>query len=270
MIFDFSGKTYIVSGAAQGIGAATARSLQQAGATVICLDRDSKGLQQYAEHSFATQASRASLSATSLSAGPKFDCYTAELSDQSEVQKLVKGLYEKYATIDGFVNAAGGVCGQVGQPLEHIEVEAWQDIFDANLHTALWMCQALTPQMKAAGKGAIVTISSGAGLRPSLTGIQAYTSAKHALIGFTKQLAQELGPHGIWVNCIAPGFVLSNPSTLKQWQALGTEKQQDMIDNINMRRLGSGQDIANSVLFLLSEQANWISGQVLSVDGGHR
>ncbi|MDV7103609.1 SDR family oxidoreductase [Vibrio sp. TH_r3] len=265
MIFDFSGKTFIVSGAAQGIGAATARSLQQAGATVVCLDRDGEGLKQYAEH-----LSVNSSSTTPSSLTPEFDCYTVELSEQSEVKKLVKKLYEKYAIIDGFVNAAGGVCGQVGQPLENVEAKAWQAIFDANLHTALWMCQALTPQMKVAGKGAIVTISSGAGLRPSLTGIQAYTSAKHALIGFTKQLAQELGPHGIWVNCIAPGFVLSNPSTLKQWQVLGTEKQQGMIDNINMRRLGSGQDIANSVLFLLSEQANWISGQVLSVDGGHR
>ena len=89
--------------------------------------------------------------------------------------------------------------------------------------------------MQGHGFGRIINIASGAGLRPSLTGIQAYTAAKHALVGLTKQLSQELGPFGITCNAVAPGFVRSNPSTEKQWQAYGTEGQARLIAGIHTR-----------------------------------
>ncbi len=101
-----------------------------------------------------------------------------------------------------------------------------------------------------------------------LTGIQAYASAKAGQIGLTRQLAHELGPFGITVNNIAPGFVRSNPTTEKQWQAMGADGQEDLLRNIAMRHLGTPDDIANAVMFFASEQAAWITGQVLSVDGG--
>ena len=122
--------------------------------------------------------------------------------------------------------------------------------------------------MKAAGYGRIVNISSGAGLGVSLTGIQAYASAKAGQIGLTRQLAHELGPFGITVNNVAPGFVRSNPTTERQWESYGLEGQQALIDRIALRRLGSPSDIAHAVLFFASEYAGWITGQVLSVDGG--
>jgi 3-oxoacyl-[acyl-carrier protein] reductase len=122
--------------------------------------------------------------------------------------------------------------------------------------------------MKRQCHGRIVTISSGAGLRPSLTGIQAYSAAKHALIGLTRQLAWELGPHGITVNSVAPGFVRSNPTTERQWASYGEDGQKRLIDSIHTRRLGTPEDVANAALFFASEQAGWITGQVLSVDGG--
>ena len=122
--------------------------------------------------------------------------------------------------------------------------------------------------MKAAGWGRIVTISSGAGLRPSLTGIQAYCAAKHALVGLTKQLSLELGPHGITVNSVAPGFVLSNPSTERQWASYGPEGQAQLLERIHTRRLGTPDDIASAACFLTSDAAAWISGQILSVDAG--
>ncbi|MBV9635508.1 MAG: SDR family oxidoreductase, partial [Methylobacteriaceae bacterium] len=107
-----------------------------------------------------------------------------------------------------------------------------------------------------------------AGLGVSLTGIQAYAAAKAGEIGLTRQLAHELGPFGVTVNSIAPGFVRSNPTSEKQWLSYGAEGQRQLIERIAMRRLGTPQDIAAAVLFLASDQASWISGQTLSVDGG--
>ena len=122
--------------------------------------------------------------------------------------------------------------------------------------------------MKAARYGRIVNISSGAGLRTSLTGIQAYAAAKAAQIGLTRQLAQELGPFGVTVNNVAPGFVRSNPTTERQWASYGSEGQARFVDSLFLRRLGSAEDIAAAVLFFASDLAGWITGQILSVDGG--
>ena len=120
----------------------------------------------------------------------------------------------------------------------------------------------------AARAGSIVNISSGAGRSVSLTGIQAYASAKAGQIGFTRQMAHELGPFGITVNCIAPGFVRSNPTTEKQWESYGEEGQRRLVEGIPLRRLGRPEDIANGVRFFVSPKASWVTGQVLSIDGG--
>jgi 3-oxoacyl-[acyl-carrier protein] reductase len=101
-----------------------------------------------------------------------------------------------------------------------------------------------------------------------LTGIQAYAAAKAAQIGLTRQLAQELGPFGITVNNVAPGFVRSNPTTERQWESYGKEGQGRLVDSLFLRRLGSAEDIAAAVLFFASDLAGWITGQILSVDGG--
>ena len=122
--------------------------------------------------------------------------------------------------------------------------------------------------MKSARAGRIVNISSGAGLGASLTGIQAYSSAKAGLINLTRQLCHELGAWDITVNCVAPGFVRSNPSTERQWQSYGEDGQRRLLEGIALKRLGSPEDIASAVLFFASEAAGWVSGQVLSVDGG--
>jgi 3-oxoacyl-[acyl-carrier protein] reductase len=154
------------------------------------------------------------------------------------------------------------------RPVEDVPESDWHDVVNINLHAHFLLAQAVAPGMKRAGHGRIVTISSGAGLQPSRTGIQAYTSAKHGLIGLTRQLAHELGPHGVTVNSVAPGLILSNPSSIKQWEAYGEEGQARVMSSIALRRLGEAQDIANAVMFLASPMANYINGQVLSVDGG--
>ena len=160
------------------------------------------------------------------------------------------------------------VRGQAGRPIEEITEEDWRTVFQANVDGAFWLTQAVAPVMKQAGFGRVVNIASGAGLRPSLTGIQAYTTAKHALVGLTKQLSWELGPHGITVNAIAPGFILSNPTTIRQWENFGPEGQKQLLEAIHTKRLGAPEDIANATLFLADESSGWISGQILSVDGG--
>jgi 3-oxoacyl-[acyl-carrier protein] reductase len=123
--------------------------------------------------------------------------------------------------------------------------------------------------MKGRGWGRIVNISSGAGRSVSLTGIQAYASSKAGQIGLTRQLAHELGQFGITVNCIAPGFVLSNPTTIRQWEGYGPDGQARLVEAIAVRRLGSPADIANGVRFFVSEASSWVTGQTISIDGGH-
>ncbi len=246
---DFSGKTAIVTGAAQGIGRAIVASLAAAGAKVAALDLDAAGL-----------ASARAAGAARIDA--------LDLSDQSRVTQIIGDIGHDFGSIDILVTAAGGVRGQVAQPLENVGEDVWRQLFEANVDAAFFCSQAVAPLMKAKGTGRIVTISSGAGLRPSLTGIQAYSAAKHALVGLTKQLALELGPHGVTVNSVAPGFVLSNPATQRQWESYGEAGQQRLIEGTHMRRLGAPEDIANAVMFLASDLAGWISGQILSVDGG--
>jgi 3-oxoacyl-[acyl-carrier protein] reductase len=247
---DLSDQVFIVTGAAQGIGAAIVRGLVAAGAGVAALDIDADGM-----------ADLASLSRVTLHCG--------DLGQQGSATALCAAAIARHGRVDGLIAAAGGVRGQVGRPLEQITEPDWRAIFAANVDAAMWCAQGVAPTMKAQGSGRIITISSGAGLKASLTGIQAYAAAKHALVGLTKQLALELGPAGITVNSVAPGFILSNPATKAQWDAFGPDRQRQIMGNIHMRRLGEPRDIADAVTFLCSDHARWITGQILQVDGGH-
>jgi 3-oxoacyl-[acyl-carrier protein] reductase len=195
----------------------------------------------------------------------RVDLPQVDLSDSSAVAKYFADL----GPVDILVNNAGGVVGQVHHPLEEITDDMWAAIFGANIMSTFHCTRAVVAGMKERKWGRIVTISSGAGRSVSLTGIQAYATAKAAQIAFTRQMAFEVGKHGVTVNCIAPGFILSNPSTQKQWESYGAEGQQKIIDAIAVRRLGLPSDIANAVKFFASENSSWITGQCLSVDGGH-
>ncbi len=239
-----AGRHAVVTGAAQGIGRAIAQGLAASGARVLAVDRDAAGLEAVAGGAIATAA--------------------LDVTDAGAIAAALGG----FGPADILVHSAGGVCGQVGQPAEAVSAADWHAILGVNLTGAFLMAQAVIPAMKRAGAGRIVTISSGAGLGVSLTGIQAYAAAKAGEIGLTRQLAHELGPHGITVNSVAPGFVRSNPSSERQWQAYGEEGQRRLLERIALRRTGAPEDIANAVLFLVSEHAAWITGQTLSVDGG--
>jgi 3-oxoacyl-[acyl-carrier protein] reductase len=227
---DLTGRIAVVTGTAQGIGAAIAAALRERGATVHGVDKDE-----------------------------------VDVTDPEQVAALV----ERIGPVSILVNNAGGVVGQVGRPLEEVSDEDWQAVVDANLTSTFVCTRAVVPGMKAVRYGRIVNISSGAGRSVSLTGIQAYASAKAGQIGLTRQTAHELGPFGITVNSIAPGFVLSNPTSIRQWESYGEEGQRALLERIATRRLGRVEDIANGVLFFVGEEASWVTGQVLSIDGGH-
>jgi 3-oxoacyl-[acyl-carrier protein] reductase len=166
------------------------------------------------------------------------------------------------------VNNAGGVGGQGPKPLEDISDDDWNVLFDINVNAAFTLCRAAAPAMKRAGGGRIVNTSSGAGLQPSLTGIQAYCAAKHAVVGLTRQLAHEFGPYNITVNSVAPGFIRTNPATERQWESYGPDGQKALVERIGLKRLGTAQDIANAVVFFASSLADFVNGQILQVDGG--
>jgi 3-oxoacyl-[acyl-carrier protein] reductase len=225
-----SGKVALVTGTAQGIGRGIFEMLEREGADVHGIDKDS-----------------------------------VDVTDSAAVNAFVASL----GGVDILVNSAGGVRGQVGKPIEDVTDEQFRDVVESNLYGAFVCVRAVVPVMKERAWGRIVTISSGAGRSVSLTGIQAYASAKAAQIGFTRQMAHELGPFGITVNCVAPGFVLSNPTSIAQWESYDEVGQKKLLDAIPTRRLGTAEDIANGVRFFVSPETSWVSGQTMSVDGGH-
>jgi 3-oxoacyl-[acyl-carrier protein] reductase len=225
-----SGRAAVVTGTAHGIGSAIADMLEADGVRVHRVDKD-----------------------------------TADLTDSA----AVGAFFADVGDVDILVNNAGGVVGQTHHPIEEITDDAWSAVVAANLTSTFLCTRAVAAGMKRRGWGRIVNISSGAGRSVSLTGIQAYASSKAGQIGFTRQMAHELGPFGITVNCIAPGFVLSNPSTVKQWESYGEEGQSALVEGIAVRRLGRADDIANGVRFFVSEDSSWVTGQTISIDGGH-
>lgn len=247
MNISFEGKVAIVTGGAQGFGRAIAQGFASRGARVHICDVNVVGLEE-----------------TVKLCGDTTTPHILDIGNRADVQAKVAEIGE----VDILVNNAGGVCGQTGQPIEEVSEQDWQAIFDVNLSGTFFMAQAVAPAMKRKRAGRIINISSGAGLGVSLTGIQAYASAKAGQIGLTRQLAHELGPWNITVNSVAPGFVRSNPSSELQWEAMGEEGQARLLDSIALKRLGAPGDIAAMVTFFASDFAGWISGQVISVDGG--
>ena len=220
----------VVTGTAHGIGSAIAAALERDGNKVYGVDKD-----------------------------------TLNVTDSS----AVNAFFAEIGNVDILVNNAGGVVGQVHHSIEEIADEDWAAVVAANLTSTFNCTRAVVTSMKSRGWGRIVNISSGAGRSVSLTGIQAYASSKAGQIGFTRQMAHELGPFGITVNCIAPGFVLSNPTTIKQWESYGERGQRALVEGIAVRRLGAPEDIAHGVQFFVSERSSWITGQTISIDGGN-
>ena len=244
---DFRGRTVRVTGAAHGFGRAIAGAFGVRDADVFVCD-----------------VVEDELAETVAIVGDRCVGTAVDVTDRSAVHRWVNEAYRRTGRIDVLVNNAGGVLGQVGKPLDEVSPAEWESIVAVNQTASFWTAQAVAPAMKRARAGRIINISSGAGLGVSKTGIQACASAKAGQIGLTRQLAH----FGTTVNNVAPGFVLSNPATERQWESYGPEGQNRLLEGIALKRLGTPADIAHAVLFLASDHAGWISGVVLPVDGG--
>ncbi|MBN3838774.1 SDR family NAD(P)-dependent oxidoreductase [Burkholderia sp. Ac-20349] len=243
MDLNFEKKTVLICGAARGLGAGIVRSFASRGAIVHAADRLEDEMRDLPAHRT-----------------------TLDLTDKAQVVSWVQAVEEK-GPIDVLVYVAGGVMGQSQQPMESVTEQQWDDVVRINLTGAFYASQAVVPGMKRFGRGRIIFITSPAGLRTSLTGIQAYASSKAGEIGLARQLGQELGKFGITVNTVAPGFFRTSPDYERQWNSYSPERQAEVLAMSARNRQGTPEDIANAVLFFASDLADFVTGQTLSVTG---
>lgn len=253
MDIQFEGKRVLVTGAARGIGRAICEAFAREGAAVLATD--------------VNEAALADVATIAPARGGSVATVRLDVTDEAGLVAFAAD-EEDRGGFDVFVHVAGGVLGQSAKPVEEVPAADWDKIYSVNVRGAFLVAKALVPGMKKRGAGKMVFISSGAGLGVSLTGIQAYASAKAALIGLTRQLGHELGPFGINVNSVAPGFLPTSPDYERQWASYGEAGQKAMVSEIPLRRIGVPEDLSNAVLFLASPFASYISGQTLSVSGG--
>ena len=234
-------KVALVTGAARGIGLATTELFLSAGWQVAMIDRDVPALDS---------------AAAPLEGAQAFYC---DVSDPGEVAQMIAQVTAHFGRIDALVNNAG--VADFG-PIEETDFQRWRTVMATNLDGPFLVTQACTPALKAT-KGAIVNIASISGLRASTLRV-AYGTSKAAVIQLTKQQAAELGEYGIRANCVCPG-----PVRTKLAMAVHTQEIIDAYhDAIPLNRYGSQCEIAEVIVFLCSEKASYVTGQVVAADGG--
>ncbi|WP_269583084.1 SDR family NAD(P)-dependent oxidoreductase [Roseibium sp. Sym1] len=234
-------KTALVTGAARGIGLATTKLMLGRGWQVAMLDRDAEEL---------------ALASKDLAGAAPFVC---DVSISSEVNTAIPAIIERFGRLDALVNNAG--VAEFG-PIEQTDFAMWRRVMETNLDGVFLVSQAALPALKETG-GAIVNIASISGLRASTLRV-AYGTSKAAVIQLTKQQAAELGEYGIRANCVCPG-----PVRTKLAMAVHSQEIIDAYhDAIPLNRYGSETEIAEVIAFLCSEQASYVTGQIIASDGG--
>ena len=234
----------IITGGARGIGKATAEVFTKEGATALIWDVLEEG-----------EATAAGI----REAGRQAEFFKVDITNPQEVQSTVEGILEKYGRIDILVNNAGIIRDKSFMKMSHVE---WEQVLSVNL-TGVFNCtKAVIPVMKEAGFGRILTTSSIVGITGAF-GQTNYAATKAGVIAFTKSLAKEVGRYGITVNAIAPGFIQTAMT-----DSIPEEIRQAGLKQIPVGRVGLPEDIANGYLYLASEEAGFVSGHTLSVNGG--
>jgi 3-oxoacyl-[acyl-carrier protein] reductase len=235
----------IITGAAQGIGKATALKFAREGATVIACDLNAAAVAAVAEECRAH--------------GAIAEGYAVDVTSRDNIDTLVGFVHKKYGRIDTLVNNAGITRDA---RLQTMTERQFDDVINVNLRAVFHLSQAVADRMVAAGKGVILNASSVVGIYGNF-GQTNYAAAKFGVIGFTKTWSRELGPKGVRVNAIAPGFVETQMiSTVPE------EVLKKMRSQVPLRRLGQPEEVANLYAFLASDEASYINGAVIEVSGG--
>lgn len=241
------GQVAIVTGGNAGIGKAISHLFASQGASVIIFGTNNeKGLQAIAAINEAVQREAAYF-------------YQVDVANTEAVNQVIEQILQKYGQVDILVNNAGITRDQL---LMKMSEEDWDRVLDVNVKSCYNTCKALVRTMMKKRKGKIVNISSVVGLIGN-AGQTNYAASKAAVIGFSKALAKELASRNILVNCIAPGYIETEMTAI-----LTEEQRQGILATVPLGRMGSPEDIANMALFLASKDADYITGQVFTVDGG--
>jgi 3-oxoacyl-[acyl-carrier protein] reductase len=244
-MFRLDGKIALVTGASQGIGEAIAKQLAAQGATVVCAARTLNKLQEVADAITA--------------AGGKADVVAADLSDTASVKAAIAATVERHGAIHILVNNAGITRDKL---LIQMKEDDWDAVIDTNLKGAWTAIQAATKPMMKQRWGRIINIASVVGQMGN-AGQSNYVAAKAGLIGLTKSVARELASRNVTANAVTPGYIETAMTA-----GLSEDVKAEFTKQIPLGRMGTAEDIAASVAFLASDEAGYVTGQVLSVNGG--
>ncbi len=244
--FDFKGEVVIITGASRGLGLEIAHAFGQAGANVVITARREQWLKE-AENFLREQ-------------GITVDAFICNVADPASVEQLVQQTLQKNNRIDVLVNNAGLTWGT---PAETMPLERWQQVIDTNITGTFLMSQAVGRHMLECKKGAIVNVASIAGLGGGQLNTVGYNSSKAAIINMTRALAIEWAARGVRINCIAPGMFRT-----RMTEAILERAESLVAGSTPMGRIGQPGELAPMVLFLASEGASYITGQVVPIDGG--
>ena len=249
----FAGRAAVVTGAARGIGFATAARLAAEGGRVWITDRDESALAE------AREAAKA--------AGLTLQTHALDSLNSDDTKQTFAAIVAEAGAVDILVNNAGGSLHTPYRLLDESD-EDWQSVLDLNVLGAVRAARAVLPGMMARGWGRIVNFGSKAGRFGSLIAGPNYAAAKGAVAALTRQMAMEYGPHGITVNCICPGVVMTG-RTRRLWAERRTAEERERVKNeIPLRRHCETEDVAASVAFLASDDAAFITGVTLDLNGG--
>ncbi len=245
-MIDLTGKAALVTGGGRGIGKAIGLRLARQGADVAF---------SYRGNADAAKATAAEIE----SIGTKALAIQGDVKDPESAEAVVKAALDAFGKVDILVNNAGITRDDL---IMRMSEDAWRDVLETNLFGAFWMTKAVTRPMLKARAGRIINITSVSGQAGQM-GQANYSSAKAGLIGLTKATARELASRGITVNAVAPGFVLTELT-----QDLPESLQNEITARTPLGRFGTTEEVADAVAFLVSDEAGYITGQVLAVDGG--